>query len=305
LHQLYLVVQKLLRQQSEAGDNMAWKYPSVKATGWIPRGGGWQEFGRAIGGGLESFATQWMAIKQFEAEKEEKRRQRELEQLKFQATQDWRDWQKQKFGEQQALSEARLDLDRTWREKQMAEIDARIAKLQSQLEEGQMPKNLGKIFKAGLPVKSSYANSLYNYITQAATYGFSSKDWSWFDEIEDKLRDPQMLTYKESRVDMLGFPVETTRAATDMAQLSNMYFQIAAESNKFRETPRKFVKPEFEPAQQAYPKDSIQYRAERAKAIQYIKTNQDEKAQKLMAKYKLTTEEVKQLYREAGVKLKQ
>ena len=287
-----------------------WKYPTGAYKAYVPKGRGMRAAMGGLREGVEAFTSQMLAIRQYEAEQEAKRQKAEQDRqdaaLKAAFEQEKFAWTQQKFTEQQTLDTKRLELDELWRGKQMAKIDADIAKLRSQIgDETQFPKNIDKIYKSGLPVKSAYANSLYNYITEAGSYGYTSRDWSWFDEIEPKLDDPQMLTYKESQVDMLGFPVEKTRAATDMAQLSNMYYQIALSSNAYRDKPKEFTKPEFMPQKPTVPMEGIQYKADRARAIKLLKAGDDDNAQKLMEKYNMPIEEVKKLYKEAGIPIKE
>ena len=268
-----------------------WKVPSTK--GYVPGG----RFLRGIGRGIRDLSAQAIAIRQWEAEKEEKRQRQEFEKMKFES-------QKQYQEQQLALGQRRLDI--TEAHNQVMEnytklqgdlLTARIAEIYSKLQEQNIepPKGLEKTLGIGLQVKSALGNKLVSAINQAQAYGFVSRDWTAFDELEDKLRDPALLTAEGSRVDAFGFPITTIDMTSDMARIGTMYYQIGAMSNQYRDKPKEFKKIEPLRAEPVKPRDDEKYRKDRATAFRLMLEGKDAEAEKLMEPHQMTLKEKQDL----------
>jgi hypothetical protein len=296
-----------------------WQYPTGAYKAYVPKGRGWGKAGQAIGGGLQNFSAQMIAIKQFEAEQEAKRQKAEQERLQAQlkAAMDAEKmaWEKQKWGEQKELDERKIAASETYQGLRGDLMEAQIAQIYHKMSEKDLepPKGLEKILGIGLKVKSKTGNQIIGAINQAQAMGFMTGDWTVFDELEPKLQDPALFTSEGSRVDMFGFPVTTTQMTSDMAQATSMYYQLAALSQGYREKPREFKQIAPLKPSPVQPRNDERYKQARTRAyrilLQYKKSVDEGKpneklldeADKIMSPFKPSEEEMNDLLKKAGL----
>jgi hypothetical protein len=261
-----------------------WRPPSAKSAGWVPRGQGWKGFGQGLAGGLQNFANQWLAIKQYEREKEEKRQ----EQIRREALARGEALAKQRKEQQQLVHEYGIRLsDRAFQERMKKEEWAhqeRIAGMKGEKE----PKDLiGEEAQKHIDVLGKLETPFAQKLGEELWAAWNSDDIATMTEIRKKAHMNRDLMSKVGE----GEKAKPTRDAFNI---------ITAADNLLRLAYKKSDKEMPVSTQQKLPLGTAQWNAARARAIEMIKAGRKVDAANLLKLFAVTQEEVNAIENEAN-----